>query len=177
MIFTPLELEGAYLIDPEPHADERGSFARVFCAETFAAHGLVDRFVQTSVSHNARRGVLRGLHFQTAPHQETKLIRCVAGEAFDVIVDLRPGSPTFRKWASFEISAQNRRMVYAPQGFAHGFLTLTEGTELEYQITPAYAAGSACGVRWNDPAFAIDWPEPPDLIISERDAAWPLVEA
>lgn len=176
MIFTPLALEGAYLIEPERHADERGFFARAFCSEDFEARGLADRFVQTSLSFNARRGVLRGLHYQSAPHAETKLIRCTMGAAFDVVLDLRPGSPSFRQWAGLELSAENRRMIYAPEGVAHGFLTLEDRTELEYQITPAYQPASASGVRWNDPAFAIDWPDTPELIISERDAAWPLVE-
>jgi dTDP-4-dehydrorhamnose 3,5-epimerase len=170
-----MALEGAFVIDPEPHADERGLFARTFCAETFGARGLVDRFVQTSVSCNTKRGTLRGMHFQSAPYAETKLIRCTAGAVYDVLVDLRPKSPSFRKWASVEISAQNRKMVYAPEGVAHGFVTLEDCTELEYQITPAYAPGSASGVRWNDPAFGVEWPRPPELI-SERDAAWPLME-
>ena len=115
------------------------------------------------------------MHFQSAPYAETKLIRCTAGAVYDVLVDLRPKSPSFRKWASVEISAQNRKMVYAPEGVAHGFVTLEDCTELEYQITPAYAPGSASGVRWNDPAFGVEWPRPPELI-SERDAAWPLME-
>ena len=175
MIFTPLALDGAFLVELERQADARGFFARTFCAEEFASHGLVDRFVQTSLSHNARRGVLRGLHFQTAPHTETKLVRCAAGAIFDVLVDLRPNSPSYRRWTGLELSAGDGRMVYAPEGLAHGFLTLKDETEVEYQITPAYAPSAATGVRWNDPAFAIDWPEAPELHVSERDAAWPLM--
>jgi dTDP-4-dehydrorhamnose 3,5-epimerase len=165
-------LPGAYRIDVEPHADDRGLFARTFCAEEFAAHRLPERFVQCSTSYNARRGTLRGLHWQAAPHEEAKLVRCTRGRAFDVIVDLRPGSPTFRRWAAAEISQDNRAALFVPEGFAHGFQTLADDTEILYQMTASYVADLARGARWDDPAFAIGWPHA-DPILSPRDASFP----
>jgi len=171
MIFHPLDLEGAVLVDAEPREDGRGLFARTFCCEEFAALGLCNRFVQCNTSYNARRGTLRGLHFQAAPHEEIKLVRCTQGTILDVIVDLRPASPSFRRWAAVELSAGNRRALYVPAGFAHGFQTLTDAAEVFYQMSEGYVPGLARGVRWDDPAFAISWPvEPP--ILSERDAAF-----
>src|SRR5207247_1799350 len=144
------ELGGALIVDPEPIEDERGFFARTFCAVEFGARGLETRFVQQSVSHNRRRGTLRGMHYQAAPHTETKLVRCTAGAVYDVLVDLRRDSPTFKRWLAVELTARNRRALYVPPGLAHGFLTLEDDTDLEYLITPAYRPEASRGVRWDD---------------------------
>jgi len=171
---TPLGLDGAFVVEAEPQADERGLFARTFCRDTFRAQGLHGDFVQCNSSYNRRRGTLRGLHFQAAPHEEIKLVRCTQGAIFDVAVDLRPDSATFCRWRAVELSADNRRALYVPAGFAHGFQTLTDEAEVFYQMSAAYVPDLARGVRWNDPAFAIAWPvEPP--ILSGRDAAFPDV--
>lgn len=176
MIFTESPLSGAFIVDMVPAQDSRGSFARAFCAAEFAERGLAAHFSQCSVSFNPARGTLRGLHFQAAPHDEEKLIRCTAGGIFDVIVDLRPGSPTCRRWFAVELTAANRRALYVPKGFAHGFLSLTEAAEVYYMISVPFAPGFARGLRWNDPALAIDWPMVP-LVLGERDAALPLLDA
>ena len=156
--------------------DERGFFARSFCAEEFAAHGLAANMPQCSVSFNSRRGTLRGLHYQADPHAEEKLVRCTAGAVFDVIVDLRAGSPTRGRWFGVELTADNRRSLFVPKGFAHGFITLADCSEVLYMISVPHAPGSARGVRWNDPAIAIDWPLQPEHM-SDRDAAYPLLDA
>jgi dTDP-4-dehydrorhamnose 3,5-epimerase len=171
MRFTQTELAGAWLIEPEPMRDPRGYFMRTFCAEEFAAQGLETRFVQHSASFTAAKGALRGMHFQRAPHEEVKVVTCLSGAIYDVIVDLRPGSATFKHWRGFELSAENMRRLYIPKGFAHGFQTLTSDAEVLYLISEFYAPGAATGVRWNDPAFAIQWPAPPS-VMSEKDAAW-----
>ena len=168
---TPLA--GAFLITPEPVGDVRGEFARLFCEETFAAHGLISRFEQASYSFNRLAGTLRGLHLQRPPHAEVKLIRATAGAVFDVIVDLRAGSPTFGRWHGARLSAENRRQFYVPAGFAHGFQSLTDGAELTYHITPPYAPGSQDGVAFDDPDLAIAWPDPTGAILSDRDRALP----
>ncbi len=170
MIFDPLRLAGAYRIRPELIVDERGAFARRFCADSFRAHGLEADLVQRSISFNARAGTLRGMHFQAPPHLETKLVRCTRGAIFDVMVDLREGSPTYGQWHGEKLSADNRLMVYIPRGFAHGFQSLVDCTEVDYEITPAYVAGADAGFRFDDPALAIDWPIS-DVVISERDKA------
>jgi dTDP-4-dehydrorhamnose 3,5-epimerase len=175
MIFTPLGLRGAYLVDLEPRQDERGFFARTWSRSEFEEHGLNPRIEQCSVSLNHRRGTLRGMHYQMAPHEEGKLVRCIAGAIHDVIIDLRPSSATFARWEAVELTAANRRMLYVPEGFAHGFLTLAKDTEVFYQMSEAYHPESAGGVRWDDPAFAIIWPEPV-LVISDRDASYPDYE-
>ena len=175
MIFTAAPLSGAYLIDMEPLADERGFFARAFCVEEFAARGLAPPLHQFSVSCNAKRGTLRGLHFQAAPHGEDKVIRCTRGAMFDVIVDIRPESPTARQWFGTELTAQNHRSVYVPRGFAHGFISLADDTEVFYMISVPFAPGSGRGLRWNDPALAIRWPISP-TVISARDAEFPLLD-
>ena len=172
---TPLA--GAYLITPQPAEDDRGAFARLFCAETFAAHGLASHFEQSSFSYNRRAGTLRGLHLQRPPHAETKLIRATAGAVYDVIVDLRAGSPTYGRWHGAELSAANRRQFYVPAGFAHGFQTLADHSELTYAITPPYAPASQAGVRFDDPALAIAWPDPGRAILSDRDRALPPLTA
>lgn len=175
MQFEPLKLAGAYLIRPEPIRDERGFFARSFCAREFAAHGLKDSFVQCNISWNARKGTLRGMHFQLPPHEEVKLVRCTAGAIYDVIVDLREGSPTRGQWVAVELTAANRHMLYVPEGFAHGFKTLVDDTEVFYQMGSFYVAGAAAGLRYDDPALAIDWP-PGEIVISERDLSYPPFE-
>jgi len=172
VIFTALRLPGAYAIEPEPATDERGFFARLWCAREFAARGLRTDFVQSSISSNRRRGTLRGLHYQLAPHAEAKLVRCIRGAAYDVIVDLRPESPTFQQWHACELTPENGHAVYIPEGVAHGFQTLTDDTELLYEITACYAPQHARGARWNDPAFAIDWPVD-GPIVSSRDQSYP----
>jgi dTDP-4-dehydrorhamnose 3,5-epimerase len=176
VIFTETELAGAFVIDVRPLEDERGFFARSFCAEEFAAHGLPGHMPQSSVSYNRHRGTLRGLHFQATPRTEDKLVRCTAGAIFDVIVDLRESSPTHHRWLGFELSAENRRALFVPRDFAHGFLTLVDHTEVLYMMSVPYAAGFERGVRWNDPVFGIHWPFEP-VHIAARDAAYPLREA
>jgi dTDP-4-dehydrorhamnose 3,5-epimerase len=175
MIFTESPLAGAYIIDMARAEDERGFFARAFCAEEFAAHGLAGAMSQCSVSFNALRGTLRGLHFQAAPHDEDKLVRCTAGAIFDVIVDVRDGSPTYRRWFGTELTAANHRSLYIPRGFAHGFISLADDTEVFYMISVPYVPGSARGLRWSDPAFDIRWPIDP-VVISARDAEYQLLD-
>lgn len=171
MRFTELDLKGAFLIEMEERRDARGFFARSFCTEEFAAHGLPERFPQCNVSFNPKAGTLRGMHFQAEPRPETKLVRCTRGAIFDVIVDLRPASPTYCRWVGKTLSADNHAALYVPAGFAHGFLTLTDDAEVFYMMGETYVAELARGVRWDDPAFAIAWPSPP-AAISERDAAF-----
>lgn len=172
MKFTETTLRGAYLVDIEPVADERGFFARTWCEQEFREHGLNPSLRQASISFNHKKGTLRGMHYQTDGHQECKLIRCSAGAVFDVIIDLRKDSPTFTKHFAVVLSSENRRMLYVPEGFAHGFQTLSDGAQLFYQISQFYSPKQAGGVRWNDSAFAIDWPEPP-RVISTRDRSFP----
>lgn len=172
MRFTPLGLPGAWLVEIEPREDERGSFARTFCAREFAAHGLATGFVQTSLSTNARRGTLRGLHWQAAPHAEAKVVRCVRGRVYDVLVDVRPESHTFRQHVAVELGADQRNAVYLPAGVAHGFLTLADDCELHYAMSEFHVAEAARGARYDDPAFGIVWPQPV-RIVAERDRAWP----
>jgi dTDP-4-dehydrorhamnose 3,5-epimerase len=166
--FTELAVKGAYLIEPERLGDERGFFARVFCAEEMRERGLEHRVAQCSISYNQRAGTLRGMHYQAAPYGEVKLVRCTRGRAFDVVVDLRPESPTYLAWAGVELSAENRAQCYVPEGVAHGFVTLSDETELTYQISTPYVPEAARGVRWNDPAIGIEWPVAPE-VMSERD--------
>jgi len=173
MIFRETPLAGAWLLEPERFEDERGFFARTFCREDFAARGLDPDVAQCSVSFNHRRGTLRGLHFQAAPDAEVKLVRVTRGALWDVIVDLRPESPTFRRHFAAVLTAEAGNQLYIPKGFAHGFQTLEDGTEAAYQISVPYAPGSARGWRWDDPAFAIPWPEPV-TVISEKDRNLPL---
>ena len=172
MIFTPTRLRGAVLVDIERREDERGFFARTWCAREFAEHGLSTELAQCSLSYSARSGTVRGMHFQRPPHEEDKLVRCGRGRIWDVVIDLRPASPTFRQWQGFELSAANRRALYVPKGFAHGFQTLADDTEVAYQISAFYAPEAADGVRHDDPAFAIAWPRPVTAL-SPRDRAWP----
>jgi dTDP-4-dehydrorhamnose 3,5-epimerase len=169
MIFRETPIAGAVLIELELLADERGSFARTFAAEEFEAHGLEARVVQCNTSTNVRAGTLRGLHYQAAPHAEAKLVRCVRGSIYDVVVDLRPESPTYCAWHGVELSASNGRELFIPTGLAHGFQTLEDDTEVLYQMSEAYSAEHARGVRWDDPVFGIEWPETDARTISERD--------
>lgn len=172
MKFTQTTLKDAVVIDLERRGDERGFFARTFCADEFAREGLVTEFVQANHSHNVRAGTLRGMHFQKSPHGEVKLVRCVKGAIHDVIIDLRPGSPSFGRWEGFDLTEENGRMLYVPVGFAHGFQTLEDDSAVTYQVSHPYTPGAEGGVRWNDPAFAIRWPREA-TVISEKDAAWP----
>jgi dTDP-4-dehydrorhamnose 3,5-epimerase len=169
--FIELDLPGAYMIELEPIEDSRGFFARSYCAREFAEHGLNPSLVQCNISYNNKRGTVRGMHFQRPPHAEAKVVRCTSGAIHDVIIDLRPDSPGYCKWAAVELSAANRRMLYIPEGFAHGFQSLTDDTEVFYQMSEFYEPGNGRGVRWNDPAFSISWPIG-DVIISERDQAY-----
>jgi dTDP-4-dehydrorhamnose 3,5-epimerase len=171
MIFTQTELENAFVIDLEQRGDERGFFARAWDENEFRDHGLNPRLVQCNVSFNHRAGTLRGMHFQHAPHAEAKLVRCTRGAIYDVIVDLRPDSATFKRWIGVELTEENRRMLYVPEGFAHGFQTLADGTETFYQVSEFYAPGAEGGVRYDDPAFGIEWPREV-TVISPKDAAW-----
>lgn len=172
MIFTPVSLGGACLVEIERVEDERGFFARTWCRREFEKHGLDPRLAQCSISFNRARATLRGLHYQTTPHEEAKLVRCVRGSVWDVIVDLRPDSPSFTGHFGVELSAENRRALYVPPGFAHGFITLEDATEVAYQMSEFYHPESARGVRWDDPAFGIEWPLVPQ-VISERDRCYP----
>lgn len=176
MIFTESPLPGAYVIDLTPVEDERGFFARTFSPEEFAAHGLVSVMSQCSVSFNPKCGTLRGMHHQAPPHDEQKLVRCTAGAIFDVIVDIRTKSPTRHQWFGMELTASNHRSLYVPQGFAHGFITLTNDTEVFYSISIPHNAGAGQGLRWDDPALGIRWPMQPE-VISRRDAEYPLLDA
>lgn len=173
MIFRETKLAGVFVIDAEPIADERGAFARTFCAHEFAAHGLETAIAQCSASFNAKKGTLRGLHFQAPPHSEAKLVRVTAGAIYDVAVDLRAGSPTYGQWAAAELTAENRRMLYIPKGCAHGFQSLTDASELFYQIAEFYEPASARGLRWDDDDLAITWPDRDAPILSERDRTFP----
>ena len=177
MIFTPAPLQDAFIIDVERRGDERGHLARTFCEQEFADQGLVTRFVQSSTILSPTRGTLRGLHYQRAPHGEVKLVRCTRGGAHVTIVDLRPESPTHLRWLGVELTPDNGRLLYVPTGFAQGYQTLADTTEVAYQMSHEYVPEAATGVRWNDPAFGIDWPEAECRIISARDAAWPDHEA
>jgi len=171
LIFMPLQVTGACILEPELFEDARGCFARTFCRNEFAAHGLVADYPQCSTSFNRRRGTLRGMHYQKAPHAEAKIVRVTAGSVFDVALDLRPGSSTYLKWSSAELTAENRRAFYIPPGCAHGFITLQDNTEMLYYMSEPFMAEYYCGARYNDPAFGIKWPFAPE-IINPRDASY-----
>ena len=171
MIFTETTLKGAFLIDLEKLEDSRGFFARTWCQHEFEAHGINCQLLQCNLSYNKKKGILRGMHFQSSPHEEAKLIWCIKGAIFDVIIDLRPGSPTFSQHITAVLTAENRRMIYVPRGFAHGFQTLQDDTEIFYQMSEYYAPEYAKGVRWNDPVFGIQWPDD-ERVISGRDQSY-----
>jgi dTDP-4-dehydrorhamnose 3,5-epimerase len=172
MLFSETAIPGVWILEQERHTDERGYFSRTWCADELARRGLVNVVAQSSISYNAQKGTLRGMHYQTAPHQEHKLVSVPRGAIFDVAVDLRPESRTFRKWVGVELSHDNGRMLYVPAGCAHGFQTLTDETLVDYKISVPFASDSSRGVRWNDPAFGIEWPQA-ERILSGRDATYP----
>jgi len=176
MKFSPTKLPGIWLVDLERHEDERGFFARSWCQQEFAQHGLNPNLVQCNVSFNRKRGTLRGMHYQTIPHAEAKLVRCTRGVIYDVAVDLRPESPNYRQWVGVELTAGNGHALYIAEGFAHGFQTLADDSEVFYQMSESFHPECARGARWNDPAFRITWPLP-NPIISERDQNLPLLGA
>jgi dTDP-4-dehydrorhamnose 3,5-epimerase len=175
MIFTDTKLKGAYIIEIEKHVDNRGFFARSWCQREFEAHGLNPQLVQCNISFNKAKDTLRGMHYQAEPFEEAKLVRCTRGAIHDVIVDIRPDSPTFREYFGLLLTADNRRLLYVPEGFAHGFLTLEDNTEVFYQMSEFYAPDHAKGFRWNDPLFGIAWPSELQ-IISDRDLSYPDFE-
>lgn len=173
MIFIETKLPGVFLIEPELHRDERGFFARTWCQHEFKARGLNPHLVQCNISFNRKQGTLRGMHYQIAPYAEAKVVRCTRGAIYDVIIDLRPESSTFKQWLALELSAENYRMLYVPEGLAHGFETLVNDTEVLYQMSQFYHPECAQGIRWNDLAFGVEWPLPVD-VISEKDGTYPL---
>jgi len=175
MIFRETKLEGAFIVEPKKFEDERGFFAHSWSEREFAEHGLDSHLAECSISFNRRRGTLRGMHYQAAPDGQVKLVRCTMGSIYDVIIDLRADSPTFKQWIGLELTAENRLMLYIPKDFAHGFLTLEDDTEVFYQMSAIYAPNSGRGVRWNDPAFGIVWPHVAGIIINSRDQSYPLL--
>ena len=173
MIFLETTLKDAYVIELERLNDERGFFARSWSPKEFAAHNLNSTLVECNISFSLKKGTLRGMHFQRAPYEQAKLVRCTRGSIYDVIIDLRESSPTFKHWLGLELTAENRRMLFVPEGFAHGFQTLEDNTELVYQMSTYYAPESSGGVRWNDPAFNIQWPPVDERVIATRDQQYP----
>lgn len=173
MIFQETKLKGAFIIEVERIEDERGFFARAWCRNEFRPRGLESQLAQSNISFNWKKGTLRGMHFQVAPHEEVKLVRCTRGAIYDVIIDLRPNSPTYKQWIGVELTATNHRMLYVPKGFAHGYQTLENDSEVFYQASEFYAPECERGIRWNDPAFGIDWPDAETRVISSKDAHWP----
>jgi dTDP-4-dehydrorhamnose 3,5-epimerase len=174
LIFSETALSGAYIIEPEKINDQRGSFARVWCRRELEQHGLKGDLAQSNIGFSYRKGTLRGLHFQRAPHQEVKIVRCTRGSMFDVVVDLRPESPTYKRWFGVELNDENRRMIYVPEGFAQGYMTLADNTEMNYHTSEFYSADAASGVRYDDPVIGIRWPLAV-TVISEQDRNWPLI--
>jgi len=173
VIFTPISLPGAYIVDITLMTDERGFFARSFCRNEFAEHKLMTNVAQCNISFNAKKGTIRGMHFQRSPKAEAKLVRCTRGRIHDVVIDLRPDSPSCCRWEAIQLNSSDHRALYIPEGFAHGFQTLEDNTEVFYQMFEFYSPEHAAGVRWDDPAFGIPWPLP-DPIISEKDRSYPL---
>ena len=171
MIFTPTELEGAFILEPEKLEDDRGFFARSWCKKEFEAHGLNSKLIQCNISFNKEKGTLRGMHYQLPPREEAKLVRCTSGSIYDVIIDLRCESTTFKQYIGLALTSKDYKMLYVPEGFAHGFLTLEDNTEVFYQMTEFYSPEHARGVRWNDPAFGIEWPVAPRTM-SGRDQSY-----
>lgn len=171
MHFTETKLKGAFILDLNRLEDDRGFFARTFCKDELEAHNLISDVVQANMSWNPKKGTLRGMHYQVDPYQETKLVRCTQGALYDVIIDLRTDSPTYGEWVGVELTAENRRALFVPRDFAHGFVTLEDNTEAFYMVSQSYTPGAESGIRWNDPQFAIEWPIEPTLV-SEKDASW-----
>ena len=176
IIFKETKLKGAFVIEPEKFADARGFFARSFSQQEFRDQGLRSEFVEAGISFNVRKHTLRGMHYQAAPNAQAKLVRCTRGAIYDVMIDLRPGSPTYKEWVAQELTPENRLLLYIPEGFAHGYQTLEDGSEVFYQLSGCYAPGSERGVRWNDPAFGIHWPGTEGIVINERDRSYPDFE-
>jgi dTDP-4-dehydrorhamnose 3,5-epimerase len=176
MIFTETELPGAFVLDIEPRDDERGFFARTWCRRELEEHGLSTEIVQCNVAYNHVGGTLRGLHYQAAPHAEVKVVHCLRGAIYDVIVDVRPDSPSYLRWFGVELTAENRRMLYVPEGFAHGYQTLADDTETYYLVSAFHEPTAERGLRWDDPAFGVEWPPAERRIISAKDRAWPDYE-
>ncbi len=172
MIFKETKLKGAYVIDIEKLNDERGFFARAWCQKEFIDNGLESNLAQVNVSYNKVKGTLRGMHYQMSPYQEVKIVRCTKGAIYDVIIDLRAESPTFKKWIGVELTSDNYRLLYVPEDFGHGFQTLVDNTEITYQVSQFYSPGAERGIRWNDPVLEIDWPLKPSMI-SDKDKNWP----
>ena len=173
MIFKATPLEGAFVIELEKHQDDRGYFARTFCQREFSDHGLNTNIAQANTSLSRSKGTLHGMHYQTEPYAETKLVRCIRGAVFDVIIDLRPESESFCQWFGAELTADNGKMLYVPEGFAHGYQTLQDDTELFYLVSQFYTPEAERGVRWNDKRFGISWPEDKEVLLSDKDRAWP----
>ncbi len=173
MKFTETKLTGAYIVELEPIRDNRGFFSRVICRHEFEELGLTTDFVQANLTFSNQKGTLRGMHYQIVPHKEVKLVRCTRGAIYDVIVDMRPDSPTYLQWLALELTADNRRMIYIPGEFAHGYMTLRDETEVFYEVAQFYAPEYERGFRWNDPAVNIEWPEADRLVMSDKDRAWP----
>lgn len=173
MKFTETQLKGAYIIELEVIQDERGFFARSWCHQEFATKGLNPSLVQCNISFNCKKGTLRGMHYQAKPHEEAKLVRCTMGAIYDVIVDIRPDSSTFKQWVAVELTAKNRKMLYIPEGFAHGFQTLEDNTEVFYQMSQFYRPESGKGIPWDDPNLKITWPEVDQRVISDKDLNYP----
>ena len=172
MIFNETKLKDAFIIDLEKHQDDRGFFARAYCEKEFRDHGIESAVVQANVSYNKYKHTMRGMHYQTEPYGEAKLVRCTKGAIYDVIIDVRKKSPTYKEWIGVELSEDNYRMLYVPEGFAHGFITLHDETEITYQVSEFYTPGAEKGIRWDDPEFDIDWPAEP-AVISGKDENWP----
>jgi dTDP-4-dehydrorhamnose 3,5-epimerase len=173
MIFKETKLQGVFILEIEKRQDERGFFARAWCKKEFEAHGLNVHLVQANLAFSQKKGTLRGMHYQMSPYEEAKLVRCIKGAIFDVAIDLRPDSPTYKEWVAVELTEDNHKTFYIPENFAHGYQTLTDNTELLYQVSEFYSPKSEWGVRWNDPMFGIEWPETDNLVISEKDKNWP----
>jgi len=172
MTFRETEVRGAFIMELEKFEDDRGFFAHGWSPKELAEHGLEAPLVESAISFNEKKGTLRGMHYQTSPHSQAKIVRCTMGSMYDVILDLRTGSPTFKQWVGLELSGSNRLMLYIPKGFAHGFQTLEDKTEVFYNMSDIYAPDSSRGVRWNDPAFGVLWPLPRNVIMNERDRSY-----
>lgn len=176
MKFQATPLAGAFLIEPELREDERGFFARVFCVDEFAEHGLCTQWMQANIAYNKFKGITRGMHYQHSPNAEVKLVRCTRGSVFDAMIDMRPTSATFRQWFGAELSETNQAMLYIPEGFAHGYQVLQDNSELHYMVSALYAPESEAGVGWDDPLVNVKWPITTDVQLSEKDKQWPLLE-
>lgn len=173
MFFIETKLKGAFVIKLEKYSDDRGFFSRAWCQKEFKEQGINSRFVQANIGFSKNSGTIRGIHYQIAPFEEAKLVRCIRGAIFDVVLDLRPELPSFKQWFGVELSDENRKMLYVPEGCAHGYQTLVDNTEVFYQVSQVYSPESERGIRWNDPEFDIEWPIDEDLVISEKDQNWP----